>query len=54
MTDPTQAPDRDTLWRQHQLALAVLNQRGETAETAALVRRVLEGESIEALVGGDA
>ena len=52
MTNPApQAPDRDELWRQHQLALSVLNQRGDTAEAAAIVRRVLEGEAIQALSG---
>jgi hypothetical protein len=52
MTHPEPpGPSRDELWRRHQLALSVLNQRGRTAETAELVQRVLDGEPIEALRG---
>lgn len=46
---PISAPSRAELWRRHQLALSVLDQRGTTAETAVLVRRILSGEPIESL-----
>lgn len=46
---PIGSPSRAKLWGQRQLALSLLDQRGPTAETAALVRRVLLGESIEEL-----
>jgi hypothetical protein len=46
---PLGSPGRAELWQQRQLALSLLDHRGPTAETAALVRRVLLGESIERL-----
>lgn len=49
--DPAPRPDAEEVWRRNQLALAVLNHRGCTAESADLARRALEGESIEALAG---
>jgi hypothetical protein len=49
---PISAPSRAELWRRSQLALSVLDQRGETAETAALVRRILFGASVDELTRG--
>lgn len=46
---PISAPSRAELWARHQLALSVLDQRGASTETAALVRRILSGEPIETL-----
>lgn len=42
-------PTRDDLLHRNRLALSLLDQRGATAETAVLVRRVLAGEPIESL-----
>lgn len=47
---PISAPSRAELWRRQQLALAVLNQRGPSTETAVLVCRILSGEPIESLL----
>lgn len=48
---PLGSPSRAELWARHQLALSVLAQRGATAETAALIGRILRGETIEVLAG---
>ncbi|WP_189059800.1 hypothetical protein [Longimycelium tulufanense] len=42
-------PSRLELWRRLQLARSVLAHRPYTPETAEVVRRVLDGEPIEAL-----
>lgn len=42
-------PSQAELWRRHQLALSLLNQRGHTADVAALVVRVLNGALIDDL-----
>lgn len=46
---PLGTPSRAELWRRSQLAVSLLNQRGPTAETAWLVRRVLLGEQVSEL-----
>lgn len=43
-------PSQAELWRRQQLAVSLLNQRGPTADAAALVLRVLNGELIQDLV----
>lgn len=43
---PLGSPSRAELWHRTQLAISLLNQRGATAETASLVRRVLAGEQV--------
>lgn len=47
-------PSRADLHRRQQLALSLLSHRGHTAEAAALVERVLRGESIDELREGNA
>lgn len=49
---PISAPSRAELWRRHQLAPSVLDQRGTTAETAVLVQRILLGASPDELKRG--
>jgi hypothetical protein len=49
---PDATPTRDDLWSRNRLALALLDQRGASTETAVLVQRVLTGETIESLLGG--
>lgn len=49
---PISAPSRAELWRRSQLALSVLDQRGASAETAVLVRRILSGDSFDELTRG--
>lgn len=46
-------PSRADLHRRQQLALSLLSHRGHTAEAAALVERVLRGESIVSLVANE-
>ncbi|GGM65045.1 hypothetical protein GCM10012275_39490 [Longimycelium tulufanense] len=49
LAGPITVPSRLELWRRLQLARSVLAHRPYTPETAEVVRRVLDGEPIEAL-----
>jgi hypothetical protein len=49
---PIGAPSRAELWRRSRLALSVLDQRGLSAATAALVHRILLGASVDELPRG--
>jgi hypothetical protein len=49
---PISEPSRAELWRRHQLALSVLDQRGASTETAVLVQRILSGASLDELTRG--
>jgi hypothetical protein len=49
---PISAPSRAELWRRQRLALSVLDKRGASAATAALVRQILLGASVDELKRG--
>lgn len=50
---PIGVPSRAELWRRHQLARAVLQQRPADETTNALVLRALDGASLESLMRWD-